>query len=204
MVISIRLVINPEVTFTVTFGNVTHTATYRFNDDTAAMHTFFGTPASYTPSLVSTGVNLTTLAPGSEPADQLYLDFSVNGQNTPVVSYQWVGVLATTDDDFETYNPFRRLLLENTAVDIHYPDGGATYHAVLSSNANDYTAGNETNEAVDQIVRVINEHTAQGHSAVRVDGQFADTITNTRPVLRLDQDRNSRIAKCSYGYCCAS
>ena len=182
-----RLIINPEVTFTVTFGNVTHTATYRFNDDTAAMHTFFGTPASYTPSLVSTGVNLTTLAPGSEPADQLYLDFSVNGQNTPVVSYQWVGVLATTDDDFETYNPFRRLLLENTAVDIHYPDGGATYHAVLSSNANDYTAGNETNEAVDQIVRVINEHTAQGHSAVRVDGQFADTITNTRPVLRLDQ-----------------
>ena len=182
-----RLVINPEVTFTVTFGNVTHTATYRFNDDTAAMHTFFGTPASYTPSLASTGVNLTTLAPGSEPADQLYLDFSVNGQNTPVVSYQWVGVLATTDDDFETYNPFRRLLLENTAVDIHYPDGGATYHAVLSSNANDYTAGNETNEAVDQIVRVINEHTAQGHSAVRVDGQFADTITNTRPVLRLDQ-----------------
>ena len=182
-----RLIINPEVTFTVTFGNVTHTATYRFNDDTAAMHTFFGTPASYTPTLVNTGVNLTTLTPGSEPADQLYLDFSVNGQNTPVVSYQWVGVLATTDDDFETYNPFRRLLLENTAVDIHYPDGGATYHAVLSSNANDYTAGNETNEAVDQIVAVVNQHTAQGHSAVRIDGQFADTITNTRPVLRLDQ-----------------
>ena len=182
-----RLVINPEITFTVTYGNVTHTATYRFNDDTAAMHTFFGTPSNWTPTLVNTGINLTTLAPGSEPADQLYLDFSVNGQNTPVVSYQWVGVLATTDDDFETYNPFRRLLLENTAVDIHYPDGGATYHAVLSSNANDYTAGNETNEAVDQIVAVVNEHTAQGHSAVRVDGQFADTITNTRPVLRLDQ-----------------
>ena len=182
-----RLIINPEVTFTVTFGNVTHTATYRFNDDTAAMHTFFGTPSNWTPSLVNTGVNLSTLAPGSEPADQLYLDFSVNGQNTPVVSYQWVGVLATTDDDFDTYNPFRRLLLENTAVDIHYPDGGATYHAVLSSNTNDYTVGNETNEAVDQIVAVVNGHTAQGHSAVRVDGQFADTITNTRPVLRLDQ-----------------
>ena len=182
-----RLIINPEITFTVTFGNVTHTATYRFDDDTAAMHTFFGTPSNWTPSLVSTGINLSTLAPGSEPADQLYLDFSVNGQNTPVVSYQWVGVLSTLDDDFETYNPFRRLLLENTAVDIHYPDGGATYHAVLSSNTNDYTAGNETNEAVDQIVAVVNEHTAQGHSAVRVDGQFADTITNTRPVLRLDQ-----------------
>ena len=182
-----RLVINPEVTFTVTFGNVTHTATYRFNDDTAAMHTFFGNPASYSPTLAGTGVSLTTAAPGGEPNDQLYLDYAVNGQNTPVVSYQWVGVLSTTDDDFETYSPFRRIDLANTVVDIHYPDGGATYHIALSSNVNDYTVGGEANGAIDQIVTAVNTHTAQGHSAVRVDAGFADTITNTRPVLRLDQ-----------------
>ena len=182
-----RLVINPEVTFTVTFGNVTHTATYRFNDDTAAMHTFFGNPASYSPTLAGTGVSLTTAAPGGEPNDQLYLDYAVNGQNTPVVSYQWVGVLSTTDDDFETYSPFRRIDLANTVVDIHYPDGGATYHIPLSSNINDYTVGGEANGAIDQIVTSVNTHTAQGHSAVRVDAGFADTITNTRPVLRLDQ-----------------
>ena len=182
-----RLIINPEVTFTVTFGNVTHTATYRFNDDTAAMHTFFGNPASYSPTLVGSGVSLITTAPGGEPADQLYLDYSVNGQNTPVVSYQWVGVLSTTDDDFETYSPFRRIDLANTVVDIHYPDGGATYHIPLSSNVNDYTVGGEANGAIDQIVTAVNTHTAQGHSAVRVDAGFADTITNTRPVLRLDQ-----------------
>ena len=63
-----RLIINPEVTFTVTFGNVTHTATYRFNDDTAAMHTFFGNPASYSPTLVGSGVSLITTAPGGEPS----------------------------------------------------------------------------------------------------------------------------------------
>ena len=182
-----RLVINPEVTFTVTFGNVTHTATYRFNDDTAAMHTFFGNPASYSPTLAGTGVSLTTAAPGGEPNDQLYLDYAVNGQNTPVVSYQWVGVLSTTDDDFETYSPFRRIDLANTVVDIHYPDGGATYHIALSSNVNDYTVGGEANGAIDQIVTSVNTHSAQGHSAVRVDAGFADTITNTRPVLRLDQ-----------------
>ena len=182
-----RLVINPEVTFTVTFGNVTHTATYRFNDDTADMHAFFGNPASYSPTLVGSGVSLTTAAPGGEPNDQLYLDYAVNGQNTPVVSYQWVGVLSTTDDDFETYSPFRRIDLANTVVDIHYPDGGATYHIPLSSNINDYTVGAEANGAVDQIAAVVNTHTAQGHSAVRVDAGFADTITNTRPVLRLDQ-----------------
>ena len=182
-----RLVINPEVTFTVTFGNVTHTARYRFNDDTAAMHTFFGNPASYSPTLAGTGVSLTTAAPGGEPNDQLYLDYAVNGQNTPVVSYQWVGVLSTTDDDFETYSPFRRIDLANTVVDIHYPDGGATYHIPMSSNINDYTVGGEANGAIDQIVTSVNTHTAQGHSAVRVDAGFADTITNTRPVLRLDQ-----------------
>ena len=182
-----RLVINPEITFSVTFGNVTHTARYRFNDDTAAMHTFFGNPASYSPTLVGSGVNLITTAPGGEPDDQRYLDYSVNGQNTPVVSYQWVGVLSTTDDDFTTYSPFRRLLLENTVVDIHYPDGGATYHIPLSSNVNDYTVGGEANGAIDQIVTVVNTHTAQGHSAERVDAGFADTITNTKPVLRLDQ-----------------
>ena len=182
-----RLVINPEVTFTVTFGNVTHTARFRFNDNTTAMHTFFGNPASYSPTLAGTGVSLTTTAPGGEPADQLYLDYSVNGQNTPVVSYQWVGVLSTTDDDFETYSPFRRIDLANTVVDIHYPDGGATYHIALSSNVNDYTVGGEANGAVDQMVAAVNTHTAQGHSAVRVDAGFADTITNTKPVLRLDQ-----------------
>ena len=183
-----RLIINPEVTFTVTFGNVTHTATYRFNDDTAAMHTFFGNPASYSPTLVGSGVSLITTQPSGEPADQRYLDYSVNGQNTPVVSYQWVGVLRTGDTAFTTYNPFRRIDLANTVVDIHYPDGGATYHIALSSVASVYPAGGEANEAVDQIVTAVNTHTAQGHSAVRVDGQFADTITNTRPVLRLDQE----------------
>ena len=182
-----RLVINPEVTFTVTFGNVTHTARYRFNDDTADMHAFFGNPASYSPTLAGTGVSLTTAAPGGEPNDQLYLDYAVNGQNTPVVSYQWVGVLSTTDDDFETYSPFRRIDLANTVVDIHYPDGGATYHIPMSSNINDYTVGGEANGAVDQMVAAVNTHTAQGHSAVRVDAGFADTITNTKPVLRLDQ-----------------
>ena len=182
-----RLVINPEVTFTVTFGNVTHTARYRFNDDTADMHAFFGNPASYSPTLAGTGVSLITTAPGGEPSDQLYLDYSVNGQNTPVVSYQWVGVLSTTDDDFETYSPFRRIDLANTVVDIHYPDGGATYHIPMSSNINDYTVGGEANGAVDQMVAAVNTHTAQGHSAVRVDAGFADTITNTKPVLRLDQ-----------------
>ena len=182
-----RLVINPEVTFSVTFGNITHTARYRFNDDTADMHAFFGNPASYSPTLVGAGVSLTTTAPGGEPNDQLYLDYAVNGQNTPVVSYQWVGVLSTTDDDFETYSPFRRIDLANTVVDIHYPDGGATYHIALSSNTSDYTTGAEANGAVDQIVASVNTHTAQGHSAVRVDAGFADTITNTKPVLRLDQ-----------------
>ena len=183
-----RLVINPEVTFTVTFGNVTHTAIYRFNDDTAAMHTFFGNPASYSPTLAGSGISLTTTAPGGEPADQLYLDYSVNGQNTPVVSYQWVGVLSTTDDDFTTYNPFRRIDLANTVVDIHYPDGGATYHIPISSNINDYVVGAEAQGAVDQIAAAVNTHSAQGHTAVRVDGTFADAITGTRPVLRLDQE----------------
>ena len=182
-----RLVINPEVTFTVTFGNLTHTASYRFNDDTAAMHAFFANPASYSPTLVNSGVSLITTVPGGEPNDQRYLDFSVDGQNTPVISYQWVGVLSTTDDDFETYSPFRRIDLANTVVDIHYPDGGATYHIPMSSVVGDYTVGGEANGAVDQIVSAVNTHTAQGHSAVRVDSGFADTITNTKPVLRLDQ-----------------
>ena len=182
-----RLVINPEVTITVGFGDITHTATYRFNDDTADMHTFFATSSSYTPTLVGSGITLAIIQPSGEPNDQLYLDYSVNGQNTPVVSYQWVGVLSTTDDDFETYSPFRRIDLANTVVDIHYPDGGATYHIPLSSNVNDYTVGSEANGAVDQIVRAVNTHSAQGHTAERVDAGFADTITNTRPVLRLDQ-----------------
>ena len=182
-----RLVINPEVTLTVSFSGIAHTATFRFNDNTAAMHTFFATSSNYTPTLVGSGITLAIIQPTGEPNDQRYLDYSVNGQNTPVVSYQWVGVLSTTDDDFETYSPFRRIDLANTVVDIHYPDGGATYHIPLSSVTSVYPDGGEANEAVDQIVAAVNLHTAQGHSALRVDSGFADTITNTRPVLRLDQ-----------------
>ena len=182
-----RNVVHPEVTISVGFGNVTHTATYTFDDDTADMHTHFGNPASYSPTLVGSGVTLLTTVPSGEDADQRYLTYSVNGQNTPTVALSWIGVLSAVDPDFDTYNPFRRIELANTIVDITYPDGGAVYHIPLSSNVNDYVAGAEAQGAVDQIAAAVNTHAAAGHTAVRVDGKFADAITGTTPVLRLDQ-----------------
>ena len=130
-------------------------------------------------------VQITTVTPANQPAEELYLNYAVESGHVPTLSISLNGQLNTTYAPFASHQgtPWRLDTETATVVTINTIDPALHLVTQLSTAATDNTAA----AAVNQLVNTINQHQGQGFFAELLDSTFNPGITPVSPVLRIDQ-----------------